>query len=71
MTCRLRLLQNGELRTYNCDQVRYWQSSWKNDFKLKNNSCQMERIFVRDRYYEKFCEELDSFLMGCTCKNIL
>lgn len=60
------LIRGSDGIIYNCVQVAMLKEKWKQDFREKNNTDKIISHLGRDKYYESFCEEIESSIK-CNC----
>ena len=48
---------------YDIDEVMRLQKSWKEDFRKENRTDDVIRAYGRDMAYERFCKEIDDFIL--------
>jgi len=60
---------DGYSKIYTCDEIRESYEEMKSDFRKKNGCDYLINKGISDRAYDRFCDELDSFLSQCTCLN--
>ncbi len=51
---------------YGCIQVSMIKEKWKEDFRKKNRTDEIISSGGRDRYYERFCQEIEDSIK-CKC----
>jgi hypothetical protein len=68
MFCKLAQLdQNGSKIIMTCDEIREKQYDMKANFRKVNRSDEVMKHGRRDRMYDEYCAQIDSFLDQCPC----
>ena len=47
---------------YSCEETKELAETWKSDFRLRNRTDDLLKHGLKDRYYDSFCEQIDTFL---------
>jgi hypothetical protein len=47
---------------YLLEDVKRLEKSWKDDFRKKNRTDEVEKMIGIDKAYEEFCKEIDDFI---------